>query len=283
MESKLAGLNTRLAVAGHSKGIPIIGLGVYRNPPRTTKQAVAWALDAGYRHIDTAQFYENEAEVGEAIRESKIPREEIFVTTKMRTPVRSQGDPAVDAQNMVNLSLRNLGLDYIDLFLLHSPHNPDQRLARWRGLEQSVRDGKCRTIGVSNYGEHHMRELLAVCQVKPACNQIEVHTFLARRALVNMCQQNGVHVVAYSPIAKAQRLDDPTHLRIAADLSVSVPQVMLKWLLKRGLIILPMSSNRGRIEQNADLFSFDLSPEQMAALDGCDCHMTTGWDPTTMN
>eukprot|EP00121_Abeoforma_whisleri_P004689 Awhi_evm1s4240 len=271
----MSSLTSRRSCVPHPTGIPVVGLGVYQCNGKETYNAVKWALEAGYRHIDSATLYQNEKEVGDAVRDSKIPREEIFVTSKMwtRTPIQKSGFE--DAIDSVNRSLEISGLQYFDLYLLHSPYAPENRMAKWEGLEQCVRDGKLKSIGVSNYGKHHLQELLKNCKIKPAVNQIEVHPFLTRIDLCNYCKENDIVVQAYSPLAKAQRFDDPTLISLAKKYGKSPAQIMLRWGLQKEMIILPKSVHKDRIVENTDVFGWGLKENDVKILDGLDEYFTT--------
>lgn len=272
------------AAASKSKlELPQLGLGVYQSKPgSTTYEAVASALKLGYRHIDTAEYYENEADVGKAVRDSGIPREEIFVTTKFFTMATApKGVSEEDfAVQKVHESLKKLGLEYIDLMLLHSPHG--DRLARWRGFERCVDEGICRFIGVSNFGIELLDKLLQAARIKPLVNQIEVHVFLQRKKLCEFCQKHGVIVEAYSPLAKATDMKNEVLVRIAKETNKTVAQIMLRYLVEKGYVILPKSEHRERQLENSQVFDFKLTAEQLKALDGLEAGKTTGWDPTTM-
>jgi diketogulonate reductase-like aldo/keto reductase len=257
--------------------IPQLGLGVWQTPRgRATRNAVAAALSLGYRHIDTAHIYGNEADVGAAVRASDVPREEIFVTTKLWND--DQGyDPALRA---FDESLRRLGLDYVDLYLIHWPV-PGRRLESWRALESLHRDGRARAIGVSNYMRPHLKELLAKAKVVPAVNQIEVSPFLQQRDARAACAASGIIVEAYSPLTRGRRLDHPAVQGIAQRFGRSPAQVLLRWGIQHGLVVLPKSANPDRIAQNGAIFDFTLDTKAMAELDALDEGLATGWDPRT--
>jgi len=263
------------------RSIPTIGLGVYQSRPgEETYKAVSHALKIGYRHIDTAAIYNNEADVGRAVADSGIPREQIWITTKLWT----RGLDASAAYNAAlaagNESAAKLGT-YIDLFLLHSPHQPSARLDFWRAMQELQRLGVAKSIGVSNFGVHHLRELAERALATPAVNQIELHPFLRQDAIEAACAEKGIVVQAYSPLAKAQRLGHPAVKAVAARLGVSAARVLVRWSVQRGYVALPKSVTPARIAENADVFGFVLSTEDMQVLDGLDEHFTTGWDPTT--
>jgi diketogulonate reductase-like aldo/keto reductase len=268
--------------SGHH--IPVFALGVYQSEPgETTYKAVLQALRMGYRHIDTAALYRNEEDVGRAVRDSQIPREEIFVTTKLwNLSLKDGEDGYTFAKAEAAKSLEKLNIGYIDLYLIHSPHNPSERMEMWRAMEELVGEGTVRSIGVSNYGVHHIQEVLEQGTIPPAVNQIELHPFLLRDEIAEFCAFNTIRVEAYSPLAKAQKFGHPVLLAMAKKYNKSEAQILIRWSLQRGYIALPKSVNPGRIKENANVFNFGLNEKDMAALDGLDEHFTTGWDPTEM-
>lgn len=254
--------------------MPRIGLGVFRASPDDTYAAVRSALEAGYRHIDTAQIYRNESAVGQAVRDSGLRRDEVFVTTKLwnedQHPARLQASVA--------RSVAALGLGAPDLFLLHWPV-PGLRLRAWGALEALQADGVLRAIGVSNFMVPHLEELLRHARVVPAVNQIEVHPFLQQRAVRTLCAAHGVAVQAYSPLTKGLRLAHPVVLGIARARQRSPAQVLLRWGLQHGLTVLPKSTRPERIRENLALGDFTLDAAQMAALDALEENLVTGWNP----
>lgn len=255
--------------------IPQVGLGVWQSGG-ATQRAVSSALKLGYRHIDTARIYGNEAQVGKAIRESGIPRAELFVATKLWN--QDQGyDQALRA---FDDSLKRLTLDYVDLYLIHWPV-AGQRLDSWRALESLFQAGRARSIGVSNFLVPHLRELSGVAKVLPAVNQIELTPFLQRRDTCALCGELGITLEAYSPLTRGQRLDHPVVLDIASQVQRSPAQVLLRWGIQRGFVILPKSVTPSRIEENASLFDFSLDSAAMARLDDLEEGLVTGWDPAT--
>jgi len=255
--------------------IPQLGLGVWQTPRgEVTREVVASALRLGYRHIDTARIYGNEKDVGAGLRESGVPREQVFVTTKLWND--DQGfDSALRA---FDASLGRLGLEYVDLYLLHWPV-AGQRLDSWRALERIHADKRARAIGVSNFMPPHLEELLARAQVVPAVNQIELTPFLQRRDTTALCRQNGIVVEAYSPLTHGRRLDDPALGDLARRTGRTVAQVLLRWSVQHGNVVLPKSTNPARIAENAQIFDFELDQGAMAALDAMDEGLVTGWDP----
>jgi len=265
---------TRIALATGAQ-IPQIGLGVYQSPNGApTRNAVTAALELGYRHVDTARIYGNEADVGAAVRASSVPRGDVFVTTKLWNDDHGY-DQALRA---LDASLGRLGLDYVDLYLVHWPV-PGRRRDSWRALERAFADGKARAIGVSNYLVPHLRELLGEAKVKPHVNQIELTPFLQRRDTCTLCKQHDIVVEAYSPLTRGERFDDPVLRDVARATQRTPAQVLLRWGIQHGHVILPKSVTRSRIAENAALFDFALDAAQMARLDGLEQGLTTGWDP----
>lgn len=275
----LNGLSSRVRL-GAGIEMPVLGLGVFQNPPGAeTRQAVAWALEAGYRLIDTAAMYGNEADVGAAVRGSGIARSEVFVTTKLW-----HTDQGYDsAKRAARRSLEALNLDYIDLYLIHWPraNSPSDRLDSWRALEELQREGRCRAIGVSNYAIRHLEELAAHSPTRPAVNQVEFHPFVYDPELVEYCDRHGVQLEAYSPLTRNRRLDDARVAAIATTHRRSPAQVLLRWGLQHGVVEIPKSVRRERIRENAQVFDFELSPEEMRSLDALrDRRRVTQWDPS---
>jgi diketogulonate reductase-like aldo/keto reductase len=260
----------------HANGaaIPAIGLGTWRLAGDEGAEAVRSALEAGYRHIDTAAMYDNEEAVGAGLLSSGLPRDEVFVTTKLWND--DQGYDAALAA--FDDSLRRLGLEVLDLYLLHWPV-PGKRLDSWRALERLAREERVRAIGVSNFMPHHLDELLARAEIVPAVNQIEVSPFLQQREARAASERRGIVVEAYSPLTKGQRLDDPVVGRVAREVGRSPAQVMLRWGIQHGMVVLPKSVHPPRIAENAALFDFALPPAAMAELDALEEGLVTGWDP----
>jgi methylglyoxal/glyoxal reductase len=258
------------------RAIPQLGLGVFQIPPgEGTRSAVAAAIAAGYRHVDTAAMYRNEADVGAAIRASGLPADIVWVTTKLWNS--DQG--AATARPAFEASLDRLGLDAVDLYLLHWPHA--RSVESWHVLEQLHAEGLARSIGVSNFMVRHLDELLAHASVGPAVNQIELSPFLHRyrEDTLRRCDKEGIAVEAYSPLTKGRRLGDATVRRIAGEVGRTAAQVLIRWSLQKGFVVIPRSSRPDRIAENADVFDFALDDEQMATLDALDEGLTTGWDP----
>ena len=256
--------------------IPVLGLGVWQTERgEQTRNAVRWALEAGYRHIDTAAIYRNEKNVGEGLRESGVPREQVFVTT-----TRWNEDQGYEsALRACDERLERLGLEYVDLYLVHFPVRK-KRLDSWRALEKLLADGKARAIGVSNFTVRHLDELLASAKVVPAVNQVELHPFLYQRELIDHCHRNGIQVEAYSPLTRGARLDDPTVVRIAKAHHKTPAQVLIRWCLDKKLIPLPKSAHRERIIENSQVFDFKLSAKELAELDARNENLRVCWDPS---
>lgn len=257
--------------------LPAVGLGVYQMPEGDrTQLAIDRALKSGYRHIDTAAIYHNEISVGRAVRSSLIPREQIFITTKLWNA--DQGyDQAIRA---FEKSLSRLEMDYVDLYLIHWPVQ-GKRKDSWRALERLYDEERCKAIGVSNYMENHMEKLLSYANVKPAVNQIELHPYLfnGRTAIINLCRQAEIIPVAYSPLTRGTRLNDPELIKIAKRYEKTTAQLMLRWGLQQGFAVIPKSSIHSRIEENIDVFDFEISAADMEKLNELGQGYVTGWNP----
>jgi len=257
--------------------MPIFGLGTFQSRSgKETRAAVLCALEAGYRLIDTAAMYGNEEDVGEAVRKSGIPREDIFITTKLWNSDHGY-DKALAA---FETSRKKLGLSYVDLYLIHWPVE-GLRTESWRALETLLRDGKCRAIGVSNYMTWHLEELLNNSSTIPAVNQVEFSPYLYQKELLEFCRAHDIQLEAYSPLTKGHMLRDPKLIAMASEYSKSPAQILIRWVLQRAMAVIPKSSNRERILENADVFAFTISPEDMEALDSFDEDLRTSWDPST--
>ena len=257
--------------------IPILGFGTYRaKRGGETVKAVKHALEVGYRHIDTAAIYGNEEDVGQAIRESGVPREDIFVTSKLWNT-----DHGADrAAQAFETSLKKLQLDYLDLYLIHWPVE-EFRLETWKVLEDLYKEGRVRAIGVSNYMTWHLEELLKEATVIPQANQVEFSLYLNQQTLLSFCTSDNIAVEAYSPLTKGRKLNDPPLLEIAKKYNKSPAQILLRWGIQQGLIVLAKSVNPERIAQNAEIFDFEISPKDMTVLDSFNQDLRTGWDPST--
>jgi diketogulonate reductase-like aldo/keto reductase len=256
----------RVLVDGNE--IPFLGLGVWQVPEgRQCEDAVRWALEAGYRHVDTAQAYGNERSVGRGLRGSGVPREEIFITTKFY-PRRK------DAEAEAQRSLERLGVERVDLYIIHWPQGGSTWA--WDGMQRARGRGYARSIGVSNFSIAELDELLAVADTPPVVNQVQFSPFEYRRALLRGCERRGVVIEAYSPLGTGRHLGDDRVREIADRLGRTPAQVLVRWCLERDLVVLAKSTHRERIEQNAQVFDFALSDDDMAALDALDT--TAGTD-----
>jgi diketogulonate reductase-like aldo/keto reductase len=225
--------------------------------------------------VDTARVYGNERDVGRAIRDSGIPRAEVFVTTKLWN-----ADHGFDeALRACDQSLARLGMERLDLYLVHWPVE-GRRAETWRAMERILADGKARAIGVSNYTTRHLEELLAGAKVPPAVNQVEFHPFLYQRDLLDHCRRRGIQLEAYAPLVKAQRMEHPVLVRIARKHGKTPAQVLVRWCLEHEVVVIPKSVRPERIRENLDVFDFALDEADLAALDGLDEGYRTSWDPT---
>ncbi len=267
-------LDTRVNLADDTK-MPVLGLGVWRAASgKETQRAVATALDVGYRLIDTAKLYGNERDVGQAVRASKIPRDEIFITTKLWNT--DHGYEA--ALRAFEQSRRELGVDSIDLYLIHWPV-PGLRQESWKALLRLKEKGLARSIGVSNYTIRHLEELLSSSPIPPSVNQVEFHPFLYQADLLAFCQGHGIQLEAYSPLTRGHRLDHPVIKALAGEHRRTPAQILIRWGLGHGLVVIPKSVRPERIRENAQVFDFELSRADMARLDALDERSHLAWDP----
>jgi len=256
--------------------MPAIGFGLWRIKDRDKCIAsVKSALEAGYRHFDTAQIYRNEAFLGEALKSANVSRQDIFITTKIWT----DNFWWVDIIPSFEESLGKLQTDYVDLLLLHFPVTELRRPA-WRRMEEIYKSGRAKAIGVSNYTIAHLEELLAECIIPPAVNQVELHVFLQQPELVKFCQDHNIVVEAYSPLAHGSGLDNPILADVAKKHSKTTAQIMIRWCLEIGTVPLPKSETPERIKQNLDVFDFELDQDDMAKIKTLESNLRTAWDPT---
>ena len=259
--------------------IPQLGFGTYQIEPDDAVEAVLRALEVGYRHIDTAQMYGNEAEVGRAVRESGLPRDEVFVTSKLDNGHHQRDD----ALRAFDGTLEALGFDHLDLFLIHWPlPSADEYVEAWGALEEIAASGRARSIGVSNFEPHHLDRLAEECEVVPAVNQIEVHPYFVQDRVRAAGAARGIVTEAWSPIAQGDVLDDPTIGDIASRLDRTPAQVTLRWHLQRGDIIFPKSSDPDRTRENFDVFDFTLDDDDMDRITGLDRDGRRGPHPDEM-
>ncbi|MFC0297639.1 aldo/keto reductase [Geobacillus jurassicus] len=259
--------------------MPWVGLGVYKvKEGEEVRSAVRTALEIGYRHVDTAAFYENEEGVGQAIRESGIPREQVFVTTKVWNT--DQGYETT--LKAFDRSLKKLGFDYVDLYLVHWPVKGKYK-ETYRALEKLYKDGYVRAIGVSNFHIHHLQDVLADCEIKPMVNQVEYHPRLTQKELHAFCQENGIQLEAWSPLMRGEILSEPTIVDIGRKYGKTPAQVVLRWDLQHGVVTIPKSVTPARIKENADIFDFSLTDEEMKQIDALNLNKRVGPDPDNFN
>jgi diketogulonate reductase-like aldo/keto reductase len=254
--------------------IPVVGLGVWQAPRGVARTAVKTAIELGYRHIDTARIYGNEQDVGHGLRDSGVPRGDMFITTKLWND-----DQGYDATlRAFDASLARLALEYVDLYLIHWPV-AGKRLESWRALEKLFDEKRARAIGVSNFLVPHLEELLAKAKHKPAVNQIEVHPFLQHTDTRAFCKTHGIVVEAYSPLTHGKMLGDARITKVSTRLKRTNAQVLLRWSIQSGMVTLPKSVRAERMKENASIFDFTLDADAMATLDGLEAGTATGWDP----
>ncbi|OLB68717.1 glyoxal reductase [archaeon 13_2_20CM_2_52_21] len=273
----IVNLNVKSAVKlNNGVQMPVLGLGVYQSPPgRVTQDAVRFAVKIGYRHVDTARIYGNEADVGGAVLDSGVPRKDLFVTTKLWN-----SDQGYDSTlRACEASLKRLGLDYLDLYLIHFPV-PKARSESWNAMETLLKQGKCRAVGVSNFTIRHLEELLKEHEARPAVNQVEFHPFLYQKELLEYCRSKGIQVEAYSPLARGERFKHPRMRSLAEKYSKTPAQLMIRWGLQHGLVVIPKSTRAERIRENSQVFDFEISDEDMKSLDSLSEDLRTNWDPT---
>ncbi|MED4878243.1 aldo/keto reductase [Anoxybacillus geothermalis] len=267
------------AVLHNGVQMPWVGLGVYKvKEGEEVKSAVRTALEIGYRHIDTAAFYENEEGVGQAIRESGIPREQVFVTTKVWNT--DQGYETT--LKAFDKSLKKLGFDYVDLYLVHWPVKGKYK-ETYKALEKLYKDGYVRAIGVSNFQIHHLQDVLADCEIKPMVNQVEYHPRLTQKELQAFCRENGIQLEAWSPLMRGEILTEPTIVEIGKKYGKTPAQVVLRWDLQHGVVTIPKSVTPARIKENANLFDFSLTAEEMKQIDALNLNKRIGADPDNFN
>ncbi|MGH3315060.1 MAG: aldo/keto reductase [Nocardioidaceae bacterium] len=260
--------------------IPQLGFGVFLIEPADTKDATLAALEVGYRHIDTAEMYGNEAQVGDAVRASGIDRDDIFVTSKLNNSFHAYDD----ALNAFDQTLKDLAFDYLDLFLVHWPlPGVGDFVETWNAMEEIYRSGRCRAIGVSNFQKHHLQRLFDETEIVPAVNQIEVHPYLIQDELRAFGTEHGIPTEAWSPLGRGAVLEEPTLVEIAKRHDRTPAQVTLRWALQRGDIVFPKSVKRHRMEENFDLFGFELSQDEIDQISALNRDERIGPDPDAFN
>ena len=262
----------------NGQSIPQLGFGVFQIEPKDTVEAVSTAFQVGYRHIDTAEMYGNEKEVGEAVAKSGLDRAEVFVTSKLANDAHRPDD----ARRAFDASLEALGFDYLDLFLIHWPlptRYDGDFVSTWQTLEEFYREGRARSIGVSNFQPHHLRRLHEATEITPAVDQIEVHPFLTQDDVRAFCAEHQIAVEAWSPIGQGAVLDDPAIGSIAQRVGKTPAQVVLRWHIQRGDIIFPKSVTPARIKENFEIFDFELSDGDVAEISALNKNQRTGPDP----
>lgn len=257
--------------------MPLLGLGVYDMYNSEAEQAVLWALEIGYRLIDTASMYENELEIGHAIRQSGVPRKEIFLTTKV-----NNADQGYDSTlRAFDVSLNKLNCEYIDMYLVHWPLKNTRR-DTWKALERLHTEGVVRSIGVANYLELFLDELETYAEVVPVVNQVEFSPYLYLENLLNMCQQKGIQLQAYTPLVRGMRMNDPKLVLLAVKYGKSAAQIILRWAIQKGISTIPKSANKMRLKENFDIWDFEISEEDMLVLDGFNENLRVVEDPMDM-
>ena len=262
----------------NGQSIPQLGFGVFQIEPKDTVEAVSTALQTGYRHIDTAEMYGNEKEVGEAIAKSGLNRKDVFVTSKLGNDAHLPDD----ARQAFDASLEALGFEYVDLFLIHWPlptRYDGDFVSTWRTLEEFYREGRARSIGVSNFQPQQLRRLHQDTEIPPAVNQIEVHPYLTQDEVRGFCADHGIAVEAWSPIGQGLELDDPVIGSIAERAGQTPAQVVLRWHIQRGDIIFPKSVTPSRVKENFAIFDFELSGGDVAEISALNKNQRTGPDP----
>lgn len=279
----MAAIGTTAITLANGVKMPQFGLGVWQSPAGAeTENAVKWAIQAGYRHIDTAAIYKNEESVGRGIAAAGVPREQLFITTKLWNT--DQGyESTLEA---FETSRKKLGVDYIDLYLIHWPRGNaivekegKKYLDTWRAFEKLYADKKIRAIGISNFNQHHIEDVLAVCKVAPMVNQIELHPLNNQKELRDYCATKAIAITAWSPLGQGKLLADPTLVSIGQAHKKTAAQVILRWNIQHGIITIPKSIHKERIEENAQIFDFELSADEMKKIDAMNTNSRYGPNP----
>ena len=255
--------------------IPIIGFGIWQiTPGKETENAVYHALKTGYRHIDGAAMYGNEEDVAKAIKKSGIPRDEIFITTKIRNDMHD------DPEKAFNESLKKLNTDYVDLYMIHWP--VPQRNKTWEFLERFLEEGRARAIGVGNFTVRHLNELLKTAKVIPAVDQIEYNPYRQQKDVFDFCRSEGINLVGYCPLTRGNKLNDPKLLRLADKYSKTPAQVLIRWAIQNNIVSIPKSRNPARIEENFNVFDFNLSQDDLHEMNSWNEDFIVTRDPEQM-
>lgn len=265
----------------NGKYIPTIGFGTSLITGEECIRIIKTSIEVGYRHIDTASAYKNEVEIGKAIKQSKVDRKELFITSKVWKDSMGYDNTLKSFDN----SLKNLDLDYIDLFLIHWPKNNNDKLNidTWKALEKLYKEGKVKAIGVSNFLKHHLEIILNNCDIVPAVNQIEFHPGLIRKDTIDFCKERNIVLEAWAPLGKGKMLNNEILLKIARKYNKSVAQICLKWCLQNEVIPLPKSENLERMKQNLNLFDFEIAIEDMNIINNMKFFAGSNMNPDTFN
>lgn len=279
MSSALKNLNIGSTIAlNNGIAMPRLGLGVFESHGSAARDACIWAFKAGYRHVDSAQYYKNEAHVVEAVKSAGVPRDQLYITTKVF-------DVTSDVSAKIATSLKIFEpIGYIDLFLIHSPiGGAAARKNAWAALEKAVEEGRVKSIGVSNYGPKHIEELMKYARIKPVVNQVELHPWCQQRDIVAACKKYDIVVQAYTPLTRARKFDDPTLVEIASKFGKDPAQILVRWGLQKDLVTLPKSEKEARIISNADVYNFEIDDVSMTKLDALDQGSSGAitWNPVT--
>lgn len=271
---KVININTTIKL-NNGVEMPILGLGTWQIHGKEAERSVLHALDVGYKHIDTAALYDNEEEVGKAIRKSGIPREEVFITTKLWNEDHGYKHTIAACDR----SLKGLGLSYVDLYLIHWPVS-NIRNETWKAMEALLKSGKCRAIGVSNFTIKHLEQLMRQSPTVPAVNQVEFSPYLYQKDLLDFCRSNEIQLEAYSPLTRGRKLKDRRLVTIAKKYGKSTAQILIRWALQSGIVAIPKASREKHIRENANVFDFDISSEDMVILYSFNETLRISWDPT---
>lgn len=270
----------KFATLNNGLKMPMLGLGVFRCSDEEAYNAVKTALENGYRHIDTAMIYQNEEAVGKALKDSKIPREELFITTKLWNE-----DMRKDNQRQaIEDSLKRLDLNYVDLYLIHWPVK-EKFVPSWLEMEKIYKEDLAKSVGVSNFLEHHLAEIAKVSDLVPAVNQVEFHPYVAQPNLVKLCKEKGIQFESWSPLGAIKNglLQDKTIVELAEKYNKTPAQIILRWNIEKDIVTIPKSSNKDRQKENISIFDFELSKEDISKIDALDRNERVGSHPDTFD